>query len=54
MPVIVPNGYEEQWTKQVKDINELKGLLTLMKGWSASGWIKEEVNKKNEEQMNLF
>ena len=54
MPVIVPNGYEEQWTKQVKDINELNGLLPVMKGWSASGWIKEEVNKKNEEQMNLF
>ena len=24
MPVIVPNGYEEQWTEQIKDADELK------------------------------
>ena len=37
MPVVVPNGYEEQWTKQVKDADELKGLLPIMLGWSSNG-----------------
>ena len=54
MPVIVPNGYEEQWTEQIKDDYELNGLLPIMKGWLSTGWIKEKVNKKNKEQLNLF
>ncbi len=54
MPVVVPNGYEEKWTKQVKDNNELKGLLPIMMGWSAEGWVLEQVNKKTAVQMNLF
>ena len=32
MPVIVPDGYEEKWTEQVKDSDELRGLLQIMKG----------------------
>ena len=54
MPVVVPNGYEEQWTEQVKDTKELKELLPIMMGWSSDGWIVEEVNKKPSNQMNLF
>ena len=54
MPVVVPMGYEEQWTEQVKDSDELKGLLPLMMGWSPDGWVLEEVNKKQSIQMNLF
>ena len=54
MPVIVPAGYEEQWTEQVKDAHELKGLIPIMLGWSSSGWITEEINKKPTDQMNLF
>jgi len=54
MPVIVPNGYEEQWTEQVKDIDELKGLLPFLMGWSPDGWISEKVNKKQTDQMILF
>tara|TARA_B100000902_G_C27204101_1_gene860639 strand:+ start:163 stop:801 length:639 start_codon:yes stop_codon:yes gene_type:complete len=54
MPVVVPNGYEEQWTEQIKDADELKGLIPIMKGWSSSGWIKEEMNKKPDNQLNLF
>ena len=54
MPVVVPDGYEEQWTEHVKDADELKGLLPIMMGWSSSGWIIEEVNKKDTNQMNLF
>ena len=54
MPVVVPNGYEEQWTKQVKDADELKGLLSIMMGWPSNGWVTEEVNKKSTNQINLF
>ena len=54
MPVIVPNGYEELWTRQVKDDYELKGLLLMMLGWSPDGWVVEEVYKKTTDQMSLF
>ncbi len=54
MPVIVPNGYEEQWTEGVKNAYELKSLHPIIKGWSTTGWIVEEVNKKPKGQMNLF
>jgi len=54
MPVIIPNGYEEQWTEQVKDTNELKGLLPMMMGWSPDGWLVEDVEKKETDQMSLF
>ena len=53
MPVIVPNGYEEKWIEQVKNVDELKGLLSIMKSWSPDGWIVEKVNKKTD-QMSLF
>ena len=45
MPVVIPEKYEEQWTEQVKDIDELKGLLPIMMGWSPDGWMAEEVVK---------
>ena len=54
MPVVIPEKYEEQWTEQVKDIDELKGLFPIMMGWSPDGWLIEEVNKKNNSQMSLF
>ena len=54
MPVIVPNGYEEQWTEQVKDAQELKALLPILMGWSPDGWVVEELNKKNVDQISLF
>ena len=54
MPVIVPCGYEEQWTEQVKDTAELNGLLRIMKGWSPDGWLAEDLKKKETDQMNLF
>ena len=54
MPVIIPNGFEEHWTKQDKDANELKSLLPIMIGWSPDGWIAEDVNKKETNQMSLF
>ena len=54
MPVVVPNGYEDQWTEPVKDAYELKGLLPIMMGWSPDGWIIEDVNKKETAQISLF
>ena len=54
MPVIVPYGYEQQWTEQVKDTDELEGLLPIMMGWSPDGWLVEDLKKKETGQMNLF
>ena len=54
MPVVVPNGYEEQWTDQVKDADELKGLYPLLKGWSSDGWVVENIYTKETNQMSLF
>ena len=54
MPVVVPNGFEEKWTEQVKDFDELKELLPIMMSWSPDGWILEEVNKAEVNQMSLF
>ncbi len=54
MPVVVPNGYEQQWTEQVKDSDELKGLLPILMGWSPHGWLVEDVKKKEIDQISLF
>ena len=54
MPVVVPNGYEEQWTHQVKGSDELKSLFPIMTGWSPDGWVVEEVNKKSSVQLSIF
>ena len=54
MPVIVPNGYEEKWTEQIKDINDLKGLRPIMNSWSSDGWLVEDLKKKENNQMSLF
>ncbi len=54
MPVVVPNGYEEQWTDQIKDADELKGLYPLLKGWSPDGWVVENIYTKETNQMSLF
>ena len=54
MPVVVPNGYEEKWTEQVKYSYELKDLASIMMSWSPEGWISEEVNKSKTDQIDLF
>ena len=54
MPVVVPNGFEEQWTEQSKYLYELKDLLPITMGWSPKGWVLEEVEKKQPGQMSLF
>ena len=54
MPVVVPEGYEEQWIDQVQDVNELKGLLPILIGWSSDGWLVEDSKNKATNQMSLF
>ena len=54
MPVVIPDGYEEKWTEQVKDYDELKVLLPLMMCWSPEGWLSEDLNKKQTNQISLF
>ena len=54
MPVVVPIGFEKQWTEQVKDLDELEGLIPIMMGWSSSGWITEKIDKGSIDQINLF
>ncbi len=54
MPVVIPNGYEEQWTEQIKDSDELNFLQLSMMDWSTSGWLAENLNKKQTGQMSLF
>ncbi len=54
MPVIVPEGYEEKWTEQVKNSSNLKALYPIMMGWSPYGWVVEGLKKKEIGQMSLF
>ena len=54
MPVVVPQEFEQQWTEQVKDVQELKGLLPIMMSWPSDGWVLEDLKKKDTDQMSLF
>ena len=54
MPVVVPQEFEQQWTEQVKDVEELKGLLPIMMSWPSDGWVIEDLKKKDTDQMSLF
>jgi len=54
MPVVVADGHEENWIEQNKSADELKGLISITMGWSSDGWLVEEINKNNTDQMNLF
>ncbi len=44
----------QKWTEQVKDFDELKELLPIMMCWQPDGWILEEVNKPEINQISLF
>ena len=54
MPVIIPNGVEEDWLTSVKDGSELRALEPLLKGWSPDDWVAEPINKSLTSQMSLF
>ena len=54
MPVIIPNGLEEEWTSSAKDGFELGALEPIMAGWSPFEWKVEPLNKHLISQMSLF
>ena len=54
MPVIIPSGYEEQWTEQVKEADELESLFSIMMSWPPDGWLIEDVKGNATDQMSLF
>ena len=54
MPCVIPNGFEEQWTENFKDTDELNGLLPMIKGWSPDDWLVEKSNNSSTSQMSLF
>ncbi len=54
MPVIIPNGFEEEWIASVKDQSELKALEPILNGWCPDEWKKEKINSPSISQMSLF
>ena len=54
MPVIIPNGLEEEWIVSVKDETELSELQPLLSEWSPSEWKAESIHKPPNFQMSLF
>ena len=54
MPVIIPNGLEEEWIAPVKNRGELRALEPLMGQWSSAEWKAELINQPSIAQMNLF
>jgi len=54
MPVIIPNGIEEEWLDSVKSGLELRTLEPILSSWSSDGWELEPINKTLTSQMTLF
>tara|TARA_Y100001968_G_scaffold218738_1_gene201409 strand:+ start:164 stop:802 length:639 start_codon:yes stop_codon:yes gene_type:complete len=54
MPVIIPNGLEEEWISSVKNSQDLKALKTLMTSWSSKGWKAEPIIKTKSRQLSLL
>ena len=54
MPVIIPDGLEEDWMASIKDGAELKALEPMLSEWSPVEWIAEPVCKEPSSQISLF
>jgi len=54
MPVIIPNGLEEDWMASVSDIHQLRELELLLNEWSPNDWVAEPIIKASASQMCLF
>ena len=54
MPVIIPNGLEEEWIDSIKNEIELRALEPIMKKWCSAEWKAETINSPKTSQMNLF
>ena len=44
MPVIIPEGFEEDWIMSVKDGPQLKELESMLSGWEPDEWLVEPMN----------
>ncbi len=53
MPVVIPNGLEEEWISPVKKANELKALKPLMSKWNPKEWKAEIIKKADTNQLTL-
>ena len=54
MPVIIPNGLEEDWIASVKNVPALRALEPMLSGWSPEGWEANPIQKQPISQMSLF
>ncbi len=54
MPVVIPNGLEEDWIAPIKNGPELKALEPMLSGWSPNEWIAEPISKAATTQTSLF
>jgi len=54
MPCIIPNGFEEQWTGNFQNADELNRLLLILQGWSPEDWLAEKLINSYTSQMSLF
>tara|TARA_Y100001968_G_scaffold77862_1_gene69136 strand:+ start:5489 stop:6127 length:639 start_codon:yes stop_codon:yes gene_type:complete len=54
MPVIIPNGLEDEWIASVKDGPSLKALETIMGQWNPLNWKAEMFDQSPTSQMSLF
>ena len=54
MPVIIPNGLEEEWISSIKSSTELNAIKPLMNKWSPEGWKFEPIKKPKNIQMSFL
>jgi len=54
MPVIIPNGHEEEWISSVKNTNEIKALRRFMNKWSEEEWKAEPINRPKTSQLSFL
>ena len=54
MPVIIPNGGEEEWLEPNKNNQSLKELKTTYSKSNTTEWIKERISNAKNHQLNLF
>ena len=51
MPVVIPNGLEEEWISSIKSSTELKALKPLMNKWNPEEWKSEPIEKTKNIQL---
>ena len=54
MPVIIPNGLEEEWISSVKSTDELKALKQLMNKWNPEEWKAEPIKQPEINQLSFL